>query len=100
MNNLKVARRISRGMILNGLKNGSIKVTNDDDGLKAQIGEYWFYFGCLDGEEFDEERNDIIHNINQQAEEIKSVLDDFYDCPEIYSDEYLYYYFYLAEHQN
>ena len=60
---MNVSKRISRGMILNGLRNGSIKVINDEDGLKAQIGEYWFYFGCADGEEFDEERNDIIHNI-------------------------------------
>ncbi len=85
-------------MILNGLKNGSIKVINDEDGLKAQIGEHWFYFGCADGEEFDEERNDILHNINQQAEEIKSALDYFYNYPQIHSDEYLYYYSYLCEH--
>ena len=97
---MNVSKRISRGMILNGLRNGSIKVINDENGLRAQIGEYGFCFGCFDGEEFDEERNDILQNINQQATEIKSVLDDFCNYPEIYEDEYLYYYSYLCEHFN
>ena len=31
------------------------------------------------------------------AEEIKDSLDDFYGHPEMFEDEYLYYYYYLCE---
>lgn len=85
--------RITKKMIQDGLISKVIIPKLDDDGLKAYIGDYWFYFGGL---EF-EYTNPKDMSIWLIAEEIKVVLDDFYDWQE-YEDEYLYYYYYLCEH--
>ena len=85
--------RITEKMIQDGLMSKVIIPKLDDDGLKAYIGDYWFYFGGL---EF-EYTNPKDMSIWLIAEEIKVVLDDFYDWQE-YEDEYLYYYYYLCEH--
>ena len=83
---------IGKKMIEDGLMSRVIIPKLEDDGLKAYIGEYWFYFG---GMEFQEtEPSNIPFCV--VVEELKSVLDDFYKLPE-FEAEYLYYYHYLLE---
>lgn len=86
--------RITKKMIEDGLMSKVIIPKLEDDGLKVYIGDGWFYFGGLEFELTDPKDMSIW----LIAEEIKEVLDDFYDCPEVYEDEYLYYYYYLCEH--
>ena len=84
---------IGKKMIEDGLMSKVIVPFLDEDGLKAQIGDYWFYFG---GTEFEyTDTKDIPFGI--LVNEIKECLDAFYECPEVYEDEYLYYYYYLCE---
>lgn len=84
---------IGTKMIEDGLMSKVIIPFLDADGLKAQIGDHWFYFG---GSEFEyTEPKEIPFDV--LVSEIKSVLDDFYECSETYGDEYLYYYYYLCE---
>lgn len=84
---------IGRKMIEDGLMSKVIVPFLDEDGLKAQIGDYWFYFG---GEEFEyTDPKDIPFDI--LVTEIKECLDDFYKHTELFEDEYLYYYYYLCE---
>lgn len=86
--------KITKKMIEDGLMAGVIEPKLEDDGLKAYIGDCWFYFG---GTEF-ELTDPCNMSIFLLTEEIKNVLDDFSNCPEVYEDEYLYYYYYLYEH--
>lgn len=84
---------IGTKMIEDGLMSKVIIPFLDADGLKAQIGDHWFYFG---GSEFEyTEPKEIPFDV--LVSEIKLVLDDFYECSETYGDEYLYYYYYLCE---
>ena len=83
---------IGRKMIEDGLMSKVIIPKLDDDGLKAYIGDYWFYFGGLEFEFTDPE--DIPFDV--LVEEIKLVLDDFYKLPK-FETEYLYYYSILCE---
>ena len=83
---------INKKMIEDGLMSKVINPRLEDDGLKAYIGDYWFYFG---GYEFENTNpNDIPFEI--LVEEIKIVLDDFYRLSD-FENEYLYYYYYLDE---
>lgn len=84
---------ICKKMIEDGLMAKVIVPQLDNDGLKAQIGEYWFYFG---GTEF-EKTDPKDMSFELLVEEIKTVLDDFYKHPETFGDEYMYYYYYLSE---
>ena len=84
---------INRKMIEDGLMAHIILPKLKDDGLKAYIGDYWFYFG---GTEFEYTNPDDMP-FGLLVEEIKECLDSFYECPEIYEYEYLYYYYYLCE---
>lgn len=84
---------IGKKMIEDGLMSKIIIPFLDEEGLKVQIGEYWFYFG---GSKFEyTDPKDIPFDI--LVNEIKECLDAFYECPEVYEDEYLYYYYYLCE---
>lgn len=84
---------IGKTMIEYGLMSKVIMSFLDEDGLKAQIGDYWFYFG---GTEFEyTDPKDIPFDI--LVDEIKECLDAFYECPKVYEYEYLYYYYYLCE---
>lgn len=83
---------IGKKMIEDGLMSKVIIPELDNDGLKAHIGEHWFYFGGFEFE-WTEPKNipfDVL------VEEIKSVLDEFRRLPD-FQDEYLYYYYYLCE---
>jgi hypothetical protein len=80
-------------MIEDGLMAKVIIPKLEDDGLKAYIGDYWFYFG---GTEFEcTDPSTIPFGI--LVNEIKECLDDFYEHPEVFEDEYQYYYYYLCE---
>ena len=85
---------ITKKMIEDALMADVIKPSLDEDGLKCYIGEYWFFFG---GSVF-ETTNPSDISFGTKVEEIKLVLDDFYEDEDIYEDEYLYYYYYLCEH--
>ena len=84
---------ITKKMIEDGLMSKVIIPKLEEDGLKAQIGEYWFYFG---GSEF-EYTNPKSIPFSVLVDEIKEVLDDFRKYPDIFEDEYLYYYYFLCE---
>jgi hypothetical protein len=80
-------------MIEDGLMAKVIIPKLEDDGLKAYIGDNWFYFG---GSEFEyTDPKDM--SIWLLAEEIKSALDSLDDVLEGNDGEYLYYYYYLCE---
>ena len=84
---------IGKKMVEDGLMAKVIVPKLENDGLKAYIGEHWFYFG---GTEFEyTDPKDIPFGL--LVEEIKSVLDDFSKHPEVFENEYLYYYWYLCE---
>jgi len=87
------AHNITRQMIADGLKAKLIVPELDKvDGLKAHIGEYWFYFG---GTEFEVTDPGAIP-FETLVDEIKLILDDFCSS-EDFRDEYMHYYFILAE---
>ena len=84
---------IERKMIEDGIISKVIIPFLDDDGLKAQIGDYWFWFG---GQEYEyTDPKDIPFDI--LVSEIKECLDGFYHDWDDYENEYLYYYYYLCE---
>ena len=84
---------IETKMIEDGLMAKVIIPKLEADGLKAYIGDYWFYFG---GAELEcTEPKEIPFGL--LVEEIKAVLNYFYTTEET-KDEYLYYYYYLCEH--
>ena len=87
-------KRIVKKMIEDGLMAKVIIPKQEDDGLKAYIGDNWFYFG---GSEF-EFTDPSNMPFGLLVEEIKTVLDAFYEDKDVFEDEYLYYYYYLYEH--
>ena len=84
---------ITRKMIEDGLMAKVITVTIHGDDLMITIGDGWFWI-CGDGIEWTNP-NDIPFDI--LVTEIKDALDDFYGHPDMFEDEYLYYYYYLCE---
>ena len=85
---------IVKKMIEDGLMSKVIIPRLNENGLVAEIGENWFYFGGIEFE-FTDPR-DIPFSV--LVEEIKEALDDFIKHPDIFEDEYMYYYYYLCEH--
>lgn len=84
---------ITKKMIEDGLMAKVIIPKLENDGLKAYIGDNWFYFG---GSEFEyTDPKDM--SIWLLAEEIKTALDSLDDVLEGNDGEYLYYYYYLCE---
>lgn len=86
-------KRIVRKMIEDGLMAKVIVPEQEGDGLKAYIGDYWFYFGDSEFEFADPK--DMPFGL--LVEEIKTALDAFYEDKDVFEDEYLYYYYYLCE---
>ena len=84
---------ITKKMIEDGLMGKVIVPVLEDDGLIANIGNNWFYFGGTEFEYTDPKKIPFYILVN----EIKDCLDDFYKHPEEFGDEYLYYYYYLCE---
>ena len=86
---------ITKEMIREGLKQKIIVPFLDEEKtLKCQFGEYWFYFGENKYEGIDPNEIDTEVLVNK----IYSVLEEFRKCPD-FSDEYLYYYYYLCENK-
>lgn len=84
---------ISRKMIEDGLMAKVITTSLEDNYLVVSIGEHWFYSNISDAEYT--YVNDIPFSV--LVTEIKDTLDDFYGHPDMFEDEYLYYYYYLCE---
>ena len=91
---------ITYDMIKKGYEQGLVYLKVEGlCGIVCQIGEFWFYFGGLTAEEYDSvekyksdmDEHEIISNIYE-------VLD--HDFKTEFSDEYLYYYWYLKENLN
>lgn len=85
---------ITKKLIEDGLMSNVIKPVLENDGLKAYIGEHWFYFGGVENEQT--EPKDIPTYL--LIELIKDALDGFYEASDEFETEYLYYYYYLLEH--
>lgn len=90
---------ITAEMVLSGIKNGVIKFIVDPNmgaGTVCSIGDYWFYFGGQTAE--DEMPSEFLGNasIVEVAASVAAVLSDM-GSSEDFSDEYLYYYYYLCE---
>lgn len=71
---------IGKKLIEDGLMAKVIIPKLEDDGLKAYIGEHWFYFGGTEFEQTDPK--DIPFGL--LVGEIKSVLDDFFKHPDVF----------------
>lgn len=90
---------ITAEMVLSGIKNGVIKFIVDPNmgaGTVCSIGDYWFYFGGQTAE--DEMPSEFLVNASviEVAASVVAVLSDM-GSSEDFSDEYLYYYYYLCE---
>ena len=83
---------ITLRLIEAGLQLGAIIPKLESDGLKAHIGEYWFFFG---GSEFEYTEPAKIP-FAVLIREIRNALSSFRETPE-FQDEYRYYYYYLCE---
>ena len=84
---------ITKKMIEDGLMSKVIVPKLEYGGLVAHIGDYWFYAGRAEFDHTDPKEIPFEVLVN----EIKDTLDDFYGYPEMFEDEYLYYYYYLCE---
>ena len=90
---------ITKDMVLEGIHNGSVRFVRDpnmEHGTVCQIGEDWFYFGCLKAEELDPDEyitempeDDVAALVFDALEQIRD--DGAFD------DEYAYYEAYLTE---
>lgn len=90
---------ITKEMVRDGIHNGSINFVKDpnmEHGTVCQIGDYWFYFGCLKAEELDPDEyvesmpeDDVVGLVFNTLEEFRE--DGAFD------DEYAYYEAYLTE---
>ena len=84
---------IGRKMIEDGLMAKVILNSFEDGYLVTTIGEHWFYSSA------NELKYDNVEDIPFAilVNEIKETLDDFYQHPDMFDDEYNYYYYYLCE---
>lgn len=90
---------ITKEMVRDGIHNGSINFVKDpnmEHGTVCQIGDGWFYFGCLKAEEHDPDEyvesmpeDDVVGLVFNTLEEFRE--DGAFD------DEYAYYEAYLTE---
>lgn len=90
---------ITEDMVREGIRNGSVRFVKDpnmEHGTVCQIGEDWFYFGCLKAEELDPDEyitempeDDVAALVFDALEQIRN--DGAFD------DEYAYYEAYLTE---
>ena len=86
-------KHITEQMVEAGLRKNVIKPVLNEDGLKAYIGEHWFFFG---GSEFEEtDPKDI--PFDTLVCETWTVLNDMEEDPYVYQDEHDYYYYFIVE---
>ena len=91
---------ITKNMVKEGYKKGIIKLipSPNYDGIVCKIGDYWFYFGGITAEEYDDvdEYKSVVLE-SDIVNDIYEVLNDFF-CYGDFIDEYVYYEYYLKEH--
>ena len=86
---------ITKSMVGQGYDKGVVKlnISPHNDGIVCRIGDYWFYFGGLTAEEYDDVekyKKDIPRDTI--IDEIFEVLNDFdFRHTEEFMDEYNYY---------
>lgn len=88
---------ITKVMVRDGIRNGSIRFIRDpnmDRGTVCQIGDDWFYFGCLKAEELNPDEyietvpeDDVVDLIFNTLEEFRE--DDTFDVEYAYCEAYL-----------
>lgn len=88
---------ITKVMVRDGIRNGSIRFIRDpnmDHGTVCQIGDDWFYFGCLKAEELNPDEyietvpeDDVVGLIFNTLEEFRE--DDTFDVEYAYCEAYL-----------
>lgn len=90
---------ITKGMVRDGIHNGSIRFIKDpnmEHGTVCQIGDDWFYFGCLKAEELDPDEyietmpeDDVVGLVFNTLEEFREdgTFDDEYAYCEAYLTE-------------
>ena len=81
---------ITSKMVEDGLIANVIRPSLENGELIITIGDYFFIIynmGKLDGE-----------TVFSLTPKIFAVLEDFYNCPDTYDNEYNYYFYYLIEH--
>lgn len=83
---------ITLQLIERGIQLGVVIPKLESDGLKAHIGEHWFYFGGNEFEFTDPSKIPFAVLVR----EIRNALSSFRETPE-FQDEYRYYYYYLCE---
>lgn len=91
---------ITLNMIKAGYDAGVVKLIESphNDGVVCGIGEHWFYFGGLTGEEHHTVQ-EYKQNVSKEVitKEIFEVLEEFEKSGEAFLDEYLYYEAFLRE---
>lgn len=91
---------ITEDMVREGIRNGSVRFVKDpnmEHGTVCQIGEDWFYFGCLKAEELDPDEYIKAMPEADVVGLICNTLDEFRKSGETFGDEYAYYEAYLNE---
>lgn len=91
---------ITTEMVLNGLRKGYVRLIEDPNmeaGTVCAIGDSWFYFGGMTAEE--ESPEEYLRHVPLEdiAQEICAVLEDF-RRQEYFLEEWRYYAYYLREH--
>lgn len=81
---------ITKKLIEDGLMANVITIRFEDGDSRCYIGDYWF--------NIDNEYDLTNAPFGVKTEKIKYILDAFYECPDVFADEYLYYYYYLCEY--
>ena len=91
---------ITEDMVREGIRNGSVRFVKDpnmEHGTVCQIGDNWFYFGCLKAEELDHDEYVKAMPEADVVGLICNTLDEFRKSGETFEDEYAYYEAYLNE---
>lgn len=90
---------ITEDMVREGIRNGSVRFAKDpnmEHGTVCQIGEDWFYFGCLKAEELDPDEYITEMPEDDVAALVFGALEQIRDDG-AFDDEYAYYEAYLNE---
>ena len=91
---------ITEDMVREGIRNGSVRFVKDpnmEHGTVCQIGDDWFYFGCLKAAELDHDEYVKAMPEADVVGLICNALDEFRKSGETFEDEYAYYEAYLNE---
>lgn len=81
---------ITKKLIEDGLMANVITLKFKHGNTRCYIGDYWF--------NIDNEHDLTNVPFSVKTERIKDILDAFWECPDMFGNEYLYYYYYLCKH--